>query len=96
VSSTKKRFLCRAICPELAGETVPLRDIVSARNRRRRELRQHIEDRRRTADSLLEARRWAKNEKDDLADDPQIAADPNSSSGKTGKPVRKLKLYRDD
>jgi putative transposase len=40
------RFLCRAICPELAGETVPLRDIVSARNRRRRELRQHIEDRR--------------------------------------------------
>ena len=33
------RFLCRAICQELAGATVPLRDIVSARNRRRRELR---------------------------------------------------------
>jgi putative transposase len=34
------RFLCRAICQELAGATVPLRDIVSARNRRRCELRQ--------------------------------------------------------
>jgi putative transposase len=90
------RFLCRAICPELAGETVPLRDIVSARNRRRRELRQHIEDRRRTADSLLEARRWATNEKDDTADRPQIATDTKPSSGKSAKPVRKLKLYRDD
>jgi hypothetical protein len=27
------RFLCRAVCQELAGSTVPLRDIVSARNR---------------------------------------------------------------
>ena len=36
------RFLCRAVCQELAGETVPLREIVSARNRRRRELRQTL------------------------------------------------------
>jgi putative transposase len=52
------RFLCRAVCQELAGATVPLRDIVSARNRRRRELRQTIVDRRRVVDSLLEAKRW--------------------------------------
>ena len=26
------RFLCRAICAELAGETIALRDIIRARN----------------------------------------------------------------
>ena len=34
----RDRFLCRAVCQELAGETVPLREIVSARKRRRRAL----------------------------------------------------------
>ena len=57
------RFLCRAVCQELAGATVPLRDIVSARNRRRRELRQTIVDRRRVVDSLIEAKRWDAEEK---------------------------------
>src|SRR5262249_6275180 len=46
------RFLCRAICQELAGQTVTLREIISARNRRRRELRQTLEERRRTVDAL--------------------------------------------
>src|SRR5512135_1618644 len=53
------RFLCRAICQELAGATVTLREIVNARNHRRRELRQTLQDRRRLVDSLLEAKRWA-------------------------------------
>src|SRR6516225_10093696 len=52
------RFLCRAICQELAGETVAFRDIASARNRRRRELRQTVQDRRRVVDALLEVKRW--------------------------------------
>jgi hypothetical protein len=29
-------FLCRAICPELAGTTISLKDITAARNARRR------------------------------------------------------------
>ena len=37
------RFLCRAICQELAGETVALREIVNARNRRRREFARRSE-----------------------------------------------------
>ncbi len=40
-----QRFLCRAICAELAGETITLRDIVQARNRRRRDLRHTLQDR---------------------------------------------------
>jgi putative transposase len=55
----KDRFLCRPICQELAGETVPLRDIVRARDRQRRELRQTLEERRRKVDSLLDARRFS-------------------------------------
>jgi len=54
----RDQFLCRAVCQELAGSTVPLRDIVSARNRRPRELRQTLVDRRRVVDSLIEAKRW--------------------------------------
>ena len=33
----RDRFLCQAVCPELAGATVALREILRARNRRRRE-----------------------------------------------------------
>ncbi len=50
-------FLCRAICPELAGGTVSLKEIVSARNRRRRELRAELRDRRATVEELLALRR---------------------------------------
>jgi putative transposase len=38
-------FLCRAVCQELAGETVSLREIVGARQKRARELRQVIKER---------------------------------------------------
>ena len=51
------RFLCRAICAELAGETIALRDIIHARNRRRRDLRHTLQDRSRTVDALLGAHR---------------------------------------
>ena len=75
------RFLCRAICQELAGETVALREIVSARNRRRRELRQTLQDRRRLVDSLLEAKRSA-----------PATEEPEPPAPETPPPV-KLKRY---
>ncbi len=65
------RFLCRAICQELAGATVSLRDIVSARNRRRRELRQTLVDRQRVVDSLIEAKRWDAGEKNPFDESPK-------------------------
>jgi putative transposase len=46
----KNRFLCRAISAELSGDTVPLRDIIRARNRRRQELRSILKDRQKPAD----------------------------------------------
>ena len=48
------RFLCRAICQELASETVTLGEIISARNHRRR---QSLGERRLLVDSLVEAKR---------------------------------------
>lgn len=47
------RFLCRAVCPELAGTTIALRDVLRARNRRRRELRGVLRERTRVVDELL-------------------------------------------
>jgi putative transposase len=53
----RDRFLCRAISADLAGGTVPLRDVIRARNRRRHELRAVLQDRQRTVDELLQFKR---------------------------------------
>ena len=44
------RFLCRAVCQELAGETVSLKDILRARRQRKRDLHQMIDQRRSVVD----------------------------------------------
>jgi putative transposase len=46
-------FLCRAVCQELASETVSLKDSARARNRRKRELRKIIAARRSLVDQVL-------------------------------------------
>jgi putative transposase len=48
------RFLCRAICQALAGATVPRHDLMRARNRHRRDLRQTLRDRLQVVESLVE------------------------------------------
>jgi putative transposase len=53
----EQRFLCRAICPELAGATIPIREITRARNKHRRDLQTTIRDRRRTVEELMEMKR---------------------------------------
>jgi putative transposase len=50
----KDRFLCRAISAELAGETIPLRDVIRVRNQRRKELRSILHDRQEMVDTLLQ------------------------------------------
>jgi putative transposase len=54
------RFLCRAICAELAGETIALREIIQARTHRRKALRHTLQDRARTIEALVEAHRGAR------------------------------------
>jgi putative transposase len=83
------RFLCRAISAELAGATVPLREILSARNRRRRELRGVLRDRQNAIDTLLEMKRGEITEKQDAP-----PTTPDKSKGKQSAPA--LKRYRNE
>ena len=82
------RFVCRAVCQELAGETVPLREVIRARQRRRRELRRTIQDRRKVVDSLLEGRRGCRTE-ETPGDTPEIRPE-------APRPGKTLKRYTDD
>jgi putative transposase len=59
------KFLCRAVCAELAGETIPFREIIRARNRRRRELRGVLQDRRAAVNTLLDLKRGEITENND-------------------------------
>lgn len=49
----EERLLCRAVCPELAGTTIGLKDLVRARDARRRELRAGITERSKLVELLL-------------------------------------------
>jgi putative transposase len=49
----QERFLCRAVCQELAGETVSLKDIIRARRRRTRELHQQLAVRQSLIDQVV-------------------------------------------
>ncbi len=59
------RFLCQAVCADLAGATVSLREIVRTRNQRRRQLRDMLRDRQSAVDTLLEIKRGEATEKKD-------------------------------
>ena len=68
-------FLCRAVCAELAGETVPLREILRARNRRRRELRGVLRDRESAVNTLLDLKRGGITEKEHAQQESGSAGD---------------------
>jgi putative transposase len=51
------RFLCRAICQELADQSVSLKDIIRARTERRRQLRAGLSEREALVEALLAVHR---------------------------------------
>ena len=82
------RFLCRAVCPELAGESVSLREIRSAAAGRKRELKSKLRERTAAAEELLALRRGefvGEMEVGDTREPRGVEAD-----------VEPLKLYEDD
>ena len=82
----KDRFLCRAVSPEVAATTITLRDLMSARNKRRRDLRNAITDRTRLVDELVALRRGPKSE-------PVATATPATVSAARSP---RLKRYRNE
>ena len=85
-------FLCRAVCAELAGETVPLREILRARNRRRRELRGVLRDRESAVNTLLDLKRGGITEKVHAQQESGSAEAPE----KPPPAVPRLKRYRNE
>lgn len=51
----KGNFLCQAICSELANESISLKDIKKARNKRRREIKKAISRRKSLVDAVIDA-----------------------------------------
>jgi putative transposase len=84
------RFLCRAICAELAGETIALREIIQARTHRRKVLRHTLQDRARTVEALLEAHRgYHPVDESSVTNDPAITQEKET----TREDIPKLKRY---
>jgi len=77
-------FVCRAINPELAGETIALKDIIRSRNQRRRELQTTLTERRAIVETLLGLRAGAQQE---LPTEPE----PAPPAAESGRP--RLKRY---
>jgi putative transposase len=80
----RDRFLCRAISSELADETIPLRDILRVRNRRRKELRSILHDRQKLVDTLLQLKQGP------------IPEEVHSSAPVAPKPAVRIKRYRSE
>lgn len=80
------KFLCRAVCAELAGQTVPLREIIRARNQRRRELRGVLRDRQAAVNTLIDLKRG----------DTEYASPPTPDEPTTKRAPTPLKRYRNE
>lgn len=78
------RFLCRAICPDLAGTTVSLKEITAARTARRRELKVQLGDRASVVDRLV------------AVHTPPPMPSPPAPPVTNTPPVPRLKRYREE
>jgi putative transposase len=72
----KDKFLCRAVCAELAGQTVSLREIIRVRNQRRRELRGVLRDRQAAVNTLIDLKRGDREYASPQPDEPRKRATP--------------------
>jgi len=81
------RFLCRAICPALAGTTIALKDIVQARRARQRALAADLRARQSLVDALL-----TRVAETTPATPPQVSIDDDVPD----RAVPRLKRYRDE
>lgn len=77
------RFLCRAICPELAAQTIGIKEITAARNARRRGLAHGLTQRASVVDRLLAVHQ-----------PPEPA--PGQSEPALAATTPTLKLYREE
>lgn len=77
-------FLCKAICPELSNKVVSLKEIIRARQKRKRDLRKTLTEHKTLLDSILE----------DIPDTIPTTITRQKPEAPNRK--HKLKLYRND
>jgi len=80
----KDKFLCRAICAELSDKVVSLKEIIKARQKRKRDLRKILTERKTLLDSILE----------EMPD--KIPASKSPIKKEIPKKRHQLKLYKND
>jgi putative transposase len=80
-----ERFVCRAVSPELAAQTISLKDLQAARSARRRQIAAQLAGRREHADELLAATPYPADRVD--------AAPPTMAAPRAR---RRLALYREE
>jgi len=85
----KNNFLCRAVCQELSGETVSLKDIIRARKTRQRDLRNTIAQRKSLLDQILKSPQIVNSEGLDKKDG-------SLPSPKETVITKKIKRYKTD
>jgi putative transposase len=81
------RFLCRAICPEIAGTIIALQDVLKARKQRRRGLVAKLRERTKAVDQLMELKR------NDRAQSDERPATEQTEKRATGP---RLRRYRNE
>lgn len=78
-------FLCRAVSPDIAASSISMKDLQTARNERRRELRQQLTARRSLVELLTHP-----------PSTPMDAAPPTEPRASATTPQRRIKIYRED
>ena len=95
------QYLCRAIAPELAADTVTLQQLQQARTARRRQLKQQLRDRRSLADALPADQRHLPTAPAPAPDDPangterRLATLPPTAAAPPA-PAHRLRTYATD
>jgi putative transposase len=79
------KFLCQPVCPELATESIGIKEIQSARNKRRHDLRKKLSHRKSLIESVINA------SKKDL---PTL--DYQKRTIKSEQKISKLKIYKNE
>lgn len=85
----QERFLCRAVCQEVAGQTIGLKEIIQPRNQRRRELKEGLSDRTALVERLLRVHQAGPSI--DAPVEPPVPVEP-----KPPQPPRLRRYYHDD
>jgi putative transposase len=95
------RFVCRAICPELSGQTVSLKEIEAARRARRKHLRGELESRETLVkqyvkESMRSGRAEEKGAQEPGQEERVTSLSAASQEQEAGMAPKRLRRYRDE